>query len=284
MIARMLVPAAAANDSGAMARLERLERRVGVEAGATPRPTAAAAPAAPRQATPVVSPVATPEVAPPSRIAPPSPAEPRIAAPAHQIEAPSLAAQQVAPPSPAGQPMPAAAEVRQSPQAATAGSATVTIQHVRDAWPEILETVQRAKRSAWAVVYTSHPRALDGDVLTLSFVSRSDVESFRQTAVSGGVSEVLRSAILEVLGVRVKFLPKVDGGSPAPEPQQHEQPTPEPAGWGEPAEAAPAAAVHRPPSPVVAPVAEQQRYGEAVVREILGASFLEETVVPREVG
>jgi hypothetical protein len=31
-------------------------------------------------------------------------------------------------------------------------------------------------------------------------------------------------------------------------------------------------------------VAEQQRYGEAVVREILGASFLEETVVPREVG
>ena len=150
--------------------------------------------------------------------------------------------------------------------------------------------MQRAKRSAWAVVYTSHPRALDGDVLTLSFVSRGDVESFRQTAPSGGVSEVLRSAILEVLGLRVKFLPKVDGAQAGPEaPPETASPTePQPAaGWGAPA-APPAerpAEVHRPPSPVVAPAAEQQRYGESVVREILGASFLEETVVaPREAG
>jgi DNA polymerase-3 subunit gamma/tau len=203
------------------------------------------------------------------------------------VPAPGLA-RSVAAPSPAGEGTDAPTAPRTAADPAATGS--VTLQHVRDAWPEILETVQRAKRSAWAVVYTSHPRALDGDVLTLSFVSRGDVESFRQTAPSGGVSEVLRSAILEVLGLRVKFLPKVDGAQAGPEaPPETASPTePQPAaGWGAPA-APPAerpAEVHRPPSPVVAPAAEQQRYGESVVREILGASFLEETVVaPREAG
>jgi DNA polymerase-3 subunit gamma/tau len=228
------------------------------------------------------------------------------------------------------------------------GSA-LTIQHVRDAWPEILETVQRAKRSAWAVVYTSYPIALKEDVLTLAFVSRSDVEGFKRPAqTGGGVSEVLRTAILDVLGLRVKFLPRVDGGAarteptpalapvaevppddpddvppppdpaataaipvvaPAPavalapvvaappvvaaEPMVVAEPLP-PAGWGS---VAPAPEPEREPEPEpepVAPVAtypvppirpdEAQRYGESVVREILGASFLEETViVPTEV-
>jgi DNA polymerase-3 subunit gamma/tau len=154
----------------------------------------------------------------------------------------------------------------------------VTLQHVRDAWPEILETVQRTRRSAWAVVYTSHPRALDGDVLTLSFVSRSDVESFRQAGPSGGTSEVLRTAILSVLGVRVKFLPKVDGGQAASEPD------PAPAWSGASAVSVDAAPAETPRAPVVTAPPEQ-RYGEAVVREILGASFLEETTVtPSEVG
>jgi DNA polymerase-3 subunit gamma/tau len=138
----------------------------------------------------------------------------------------------------------------------------VTIQHVRDAWPEILETVQRTKRSAWAVVYTSHPRALQDDVLTLSFVSRGDVETFRRsTPTGGGVSEVLRSAILEVLGIRVKFLPRIES-------QQSAEPVGAPPEEDEPAPAGPA------------PIPESERYGESVVREILGANFLEETVLP----
>ena len=148
---------------------------------------------------------------------------------------------------------------RPRPVEAPAASATVlTLQQVRDAWPQILETVQRAKRSAWAVVFTSHPRALDADVLTISFVSRGDVETFRQTAPTGGVSEVLRAAILEVLGVRVKFRPRVDGGEPVVAPETVE--------------------ILAPTTRAV-PVAAHERYGESVVREILGASFLEETAV-----
>jgi DNA polymerase-3 subunit gamma/tau len=225
----------------------------------------------------------------------------------------------------------------------------LTIQHVRDAWPEILETVQRAKRSAWAVVYTSYPLALTDDVLTLAFLSRSDVEGFkRPVQTGGGVSEVLRAAILEVLGVRVKFLPRVDGaarpaapsvagapvGDTPPDDPDDVPPPPDPvverpaaarvppvpapvavaaaapavvapavseplppAGWGsvapapepepepqpEPEQSAPVAPVAAVP---VVPVRadEAQRYGESVVRELLGASFLEETVIaPSEV-
>jgi DNA polymerase-3 subunit gamma/tau len=178
-----------------------------------------------------------------------------------------------APAEPAAAPIPDDLPAEPVPAAAVEPGA-VTLQHVRDAWPEILETVQRTRRSAWAVVYTSHPRSLDGDVLTLSFVSRSDVESFRQAAPSGGgTSEVLRSAILSVLGVRVKFLPKVDGGQAVADTAP---------AW---ADAAPAASAAETPRAPVVTAPPEQRYGEAVVREILGASFLEETTVaPSEVG
>ena len=290
MIARMLVPATGAG--AAATRLERLERRVGVDSSGVE----GGAPSSSMQHAP----------------------------------APRAAAVVVAPPAP---------------------RADVTVQHVRDAWPEVLERVQQARRSAWAVVYTSYPRALAADVLTLSFVSRSDVEQFRKAApTGGGVSEVLRAAILEVLGVRVKFLPKVDGAqppssgvgeapvgmappnvaqaTPAPDirpggpatspadvvpaavfeppdvdafppteslppdfdavPPAMAEPLP-PSAWGtappEPVDLEPAPEPEHVEPTVAAQLArpvrddEAQRYGESVVREILGASFLEETVI-----
>jgi DNA polymerase-3 subunit gamma/tau len=294
MVARMLVPA---SDTGAATRIERLERRVGVESTQT-------------------SPV--------PQQAPPAPATAAVPVPTFDDRPPSAAPRE---------PVPAAPAVP-----ATRAPGELTIQHVRDAWPEVLETVQRAKRSAWAVVYTSYPLALKEDVLTLAFVSRSDVEGFkRPMQTGGGVSEVLRTAILEVLGVRVKFLPRVDGGAaraepapvaapvadlppddpddvpPPPDPADRvaapvQAPVPDPvpapfaaavvaatvvseprppAGWGA---VAPEPRIEPEPEPEpIAPVVttpvlplrpdEAQRYGESVVRELLGASFLEETVI-----
>ncbi len=299
MIARILVPAAAASDGGAIARLERLERRVGVELGEGSAPRTGPVPVRPaaevRPPQPSVAPP-TPAVRPAAQtVAPPAPSmsapsvqAPTVQAPAASAPAvpkptvapPAVAAPSVSAPTVAGSGAPEVAPDDVVAPATAPVSGAVTLQHVRDAWTEILETVQRTKRSAWAVVYTSHPRALDGDVLTLSFVSRSDVETFRQAAPSGGgTSEVLRAAILSVLGIRVKFLPKVDGGQAPPE-------VAEPGGWAPtdaPIAAAPSASA--PSRSTATPVPAEQRYGEAVVREILGASFLEETVVaPSEVG
>jgi DNA polymerase-3 subunit gamma/tau len=85
----------------------------------------------------------------------------------------------------------------------------VTLQQVKDAWPQILEAVKAAKMTAWVVVFTATVRKFEGDVLTLTFQSENDVASFRpQQGVTQNVSDVLRESIQKVLGVRVKFVAK----------------------------------------------------------------------------
>ena len=83
---------------------------------------------------------------------------------------------------------------------------------MRDAWPEVLASLQRTKRSAWMVAFTAQVREFrDGEVLVLAFPSEQDVAGFRGGAPGQSVSELLRSAIAEVLGVTVKFIAKVEG-------------------------------------------------------------------------
>ncbi len=272
MVARILVPASDDTERGALARVERLERRVGVEGGAT---AAVAAPAPAAKA-----------VAPPAKTAEP-------------VSAPTVKTTEPTPAVPTG---------------------PVTVQQVQHAWPEVLESVQKARMSAWTVVYTSQVRALAGDVLTLSFVSQNDVDSFKQPQGAGeGVSEILRRAILEILGIRVKFIARADArpDDTTSESAPAVQDAPEPSttggdGWAVAAipesdpvtEQAPARArAVRVSKPAASPetatrvatadskvapkppkVAPDKRYGESVVREILGATFVEEqAVAPRVV-
>ncbi|MFF9563529.1 DNA polymerase III subunit gamma and tau [Leifsonia sp. NPDC014704] len=247
MIARVLVPSSDESERGALARVERLERRVGVsdaigsepgraESGRTERVAAerdapAVASSAPsrepaRAAAPAASSAApaTPSApAPVASVAAPdaAPAEPVAEAEAATQAAtatPSADEKPVAAPAPTEQPSATAAS-----QAPAAPVGPVTTQQVKDAWPQILDAVQRAKRSAWMVVFTAQVRSLSGDVLSLSFPSDNDVQSFRQPDAGGapGVSEYLRQAIVDVLGIRVKFIAKADsapgsGGSPRP--------------------------------------------------------------------
>jgi DNA polymerase III subunit gamma/tau len=84
---------------------------------------------------------------------------------------------------------------------------------MRDAWPEVLASLQRTKRSAWIVAVTAQVREFrDGEVLVLTFPSEQDVAGFRGGAPGQSVSELLRRAITDVLGVTVKFIAKADGG------------------------------------------------------------------------
>ncbi|WP_307486675.1 DNA polymerase III subunit gamma and tau [Microbacterium trichothecenolyticum] len=87
----------------------------------------------------------------------------------------------------------------------------IELGHVRDAWPEILGQLEVARRSAWLVVSTATVRAYDDDVLTLSFRTSGDLAAFKTRTVDGGPSEDLRQAIHAVLGVRVKYLARLDG-------------------------------------------------------------------------
>ena len=339
MVARLLVPAADDTDRGALARVERLERRIGIRAGAeseaSPRRDASVGTPSTDQADAVAAEAKAAQESRPSeglRLTP----EPS-ASTEKTVEKAVPASADVQAPEPA-----ASADV-QAPEPA-APAAPVTLSQLRDAWPEILEVVQKAKRTAWMVVYTATPRILNGDVLTLSFPSETDVNNFKDRPTSGdSVSETLRSAINTVLGIRVKYVARVDAAAtpvpaattparnasapapsnggwnvavipgsapvdeapPADEPEPPFEPPaeePPPAAAAEPvanasprgsspaASAGPAAPISRRPldgagvaEPRRGSPSSTARYGEAVVRELLGASFIEEqNLAPRD--
>jgi len=193
-------------------------------------------------------------------------------------------------PPPAARPAakePAAAPAPTTPESAPVGP--LSLAQLRDSWPEILEVVQSAKLNAWIVLQTAQARALDDDVLTVSFVSEVDANNFKQPNPGGdSVSEHLRSAILKVLGVRVKFRARVEAAPVADAAPEPTEPAVEPGGWAvasiPASEPEPAPRISRAPTKPVAEAStpENSRYGESVVRELLGASFIEEQkVAPR---
>ncbi|MFE4469825.1 DNA polymerase III subunit gamma and tau [Leifsonia sp. NPDC056824] len=242
MIARVLVPSSDDSERGALARVERLERRVGVSdaggAGEGAAPAATAAPAPARASVPAPARASVPAPA-PSPAAAPAPAPAASAPVAAPVSTPA-APEPVEPPAKTAEPTPAPAapEPVAAPEAPAAPAAVgaVSTQQVKDSWPQILDAVQRAKRSAWMVVFTAQVRALNDDVLTLSFPSDNDVQSFRQPQTQGGqgVSEYLRQAIIDILGIRVKFIARADGspaGGASPRPSAGAPSAPEAPTW-----------------------------------------------------
>ncbi|GAA1961738.1 DNA polymerase III subunit gamma and tau [Agromyces allii] len=227
MLARVLVPAIDDTQRGALARVERLERRVGVsDAGGAPtRDEPAAAPARATGGAPAAS--------------------ARSAGPAPAVSAPAAA------PASAASAAPAASATESATQTAESAAATsrpvpaeaapasaggepervavprlkpvgpVTVQQMRDAWPEVLAALQRVKRTAWMAALTAQviDYRSDDDVLVLGFPSQNDVNDLRGSAGAQSPAELLRAAITEVLGIQVKFVPRVVGaqssGAPA---------------------------------------------------------------------
>lgn len=160
-------------------------------------------------APPSVAPAASSQSAPaPSAPAPSAAASP---APAVSVAVPAAAAPTEPAPATPTAPEPSAAEpARPRP------TGPVTVAMLRDAWPEVLSTLEDISRTSWLVASNARVHAYEGDVLTVTFQSQSDVQKFRQRGVAANASEDLRAAIDRVLGVRVKFLARLDGPDPAP--------------------------------------------------------------------
>ena len=304
--------------------LELMIARLLVRVDALAAPAVGSGAAAPAKTAPVVTPAAASAPAAKVPIAPA--AEKPVEKPADK---------------PAAAPAQPAAEEKPVP---VVPAGPVGTRELLEVWPAVLEKIQAKSRPAWIVVVGAQVRSLDGDVLTLAFSNESDLESFKpRPGVPGGVHEILRQAIVETVGVTVKFKVSSDGSATAPierltatgsvaqatdapaevAPRQFadeapvekpvakraEKPAAEPAApaddWAvaaipgdetpaeevapelEPETAAapePAAAAPAKPANPKAPratnsapaSADDKRYGEAVVREILGATFVEE--------
>ncbi len=243
MCARVLVPAASDSEAGSLARLDRLERRIGVS-GASEQPSSPAAASQPTTAT-----------------ASPTPA--KTSAPTEAIVVEGLAA--------------------------------LTTQSFKDSWAEILSVVNKESKAAWMVAFALQVIEFDADstVLTLKFPNERDLETFK---TSGNSTDVLRRAINSVLGVTVKFKPQFGPPATAPIAVVAEAPaaeSPNPVTSTESAASADveddavalleeeSAAVESAPARVVEKpkaksrnsklVDEESRYGESLLREMLGA-------------
>ncbi len=231
MCAKVLVPSSDKTEVGSLARIERLERRVGVAQSAEPAPLQAA----PVQAAPVQS--------------APAPAQP------------------VAPVAV----KPAAAAPVAKPVTQTAPSTnSVSTQAMIAAWPEILSQVKAESKSAWVVAFTLTVMDLSGDVLTLKFLSQKDLDGFKADSRS---TDALRKAIFAVLGLQVKFKPHVeesDGVVVAEAAADAHPPT----------TAIPVVKAEEPAAPEAKSrngmVNEEARYGESLLREMLGAEPMQD--------
>jgi DNA polymerase-3 subunit gamma/tau len=168
MVAKVLVPAQDSTETGSLARIDRLERRMGLggnapaQSPATPvKAPAAAAPAAPvsTQTQPVaaVAPIVIPTVAPVTNQVP-----------------------------------------------VVSDAPAVTWEMMKNSWEEIKSTLSGISRAAWQNVYTQTPVAFDGQVLDILFANEHDKTVFRDGGTNSP-SELLRRAIFEVLGVRVQY-------------------------------------------------------------------------------
>ncbi|HEY8753116.1 MAG TPA: DNA polymerase III subunit gamma and tau [Arthrobacter sp.] len=230
LCARILLPGSEQTERGIAARIDRVERRLnyaGNDVGA-PAPAAAPVPAVAASAAPAAGtgpePVRPQEVgtdqARPS-LTPPRvstndwpvdeptgarpPAAPQATGPSTRQGAPAdaravppaAAAASTAPvasapatlaPSPAG-PAPAST-------AATGSGADVEV--LRRAWPEVLQTLSKIKRSTWALVEpNAQVGAFDGQVLTLQFSTTGLAGAFGRA----DHSENLRQAIHKTVGI-----------------------------------------------------------------------------------
>ena len=229
MCAKVLVPSSDKTEVGSLARIERLERRMGVAQS----PDAAPVQASPVQAAPVKAPSA--------------PAQPVAPAAAKPAAAPS------------------------KPAAPTAPSTNgVSTQAMVAAWPEILSQVKAESKSAWVVAFTLTVMDLSGDVLTLKFLSHKDLDGFKADSRS---TDALRKAIFAVLGLQVKFKPHVeesDGVVVAEATADAHPPT----------TAIPVVKADEPTAPEAKSrngmVNEEARYGESLLREMLGAEPMQD--------
>ena len=274
MCAKVLVPAADRTEIGSQARLERLERRIGVGSAPAPAATAAAtASTAPTQAAPSASaPVDAPIVEVPKK------AKPAI----KPVDFPSSSSAPATTPITTVQETPAPA----APAAASPISAVTSVE-LREAWPDVLAAVNKISKQAWMIAFTLTVVDFADDVLTLRFATQRDLDVFKTPQ---GGSDAVRKAIFDLLGVQVRFKAQVAEGAEAPaapaakaapvaEASVVEAPAepdlPEP-----PVESEPEPAQDSAPEPEAEPAPpaepkfardEDERYGESLLREMLGA-------------
>ena len=151
-------------------------------------------------------------IAPSAPVAAAAPAVERARSEAGGAPAPAAGPVSAAAPTPAAAP---------APEPVPAATRELTTDGLIAAWPEVLTRLEGISRSSWMVATGSRPIAVtatgDDKVVALEFSSASDLTKFKPKPQGQGAFLDVRSAIEQVFGSQVKFLPRLaepgSGGS-----------------------------------------------------------------------
>ncbi|MFV0428789.1 MAG: DNA polymerase III subunit gamma and tau [Arachnia sp.] len=240
MCARVLLPAADTQERGLHARLDRLERRLGVMGAPEPVPNWSDVPGtrAPAARAESAQPPARAEAIQPQArsAAPPEPGPGAAPEPAHRPEpAPAAAPPAAEEPArrrrPAGEPPRKSRDGRlgkQSPAPATpsarpeprSDAAVLTAAELRRVWPGVLEEVKKRRRFSFMLL-SQNAQVVDlteGQLL-LGFSNSGARENF----TSSGSNDVLADSLIQVIGADLRIqaiLTDPSGGPQERRPQQ----------------------------------------------------------------
>ena len=115
---------------------------------------------------------------------------------------------------PAASALPATPATPAAPAASGGDPAVLTTAQIRNQWPDVLEKIKGRRRVTWITVRENAVvHDFSGGVLTLAFNNPGARESFSR----GGSDQVVREAVLEVLGV-APTIQTVAGDEPPPPP------------------------------------------------------------------
>jgi DNA polymerase-3 subunit gamma/tau len=183
MCARVLLPGADVDERGIHARLDRLERRIGMTSPADGLPASSEASAP--SATPEHSESQTREVTEPS---PPS------------VDVPTASPLERAPVTARGV----------GPDREQSARPDLSVTDVRRLWPEVLEEVKGKRRFTWILLSQNAQVAEVRDgTLTLSMANAGARDSFGR----GGSEDILREALVVVLGADLRIATVVEPAS-----------------------------------------------------------------------
>jgi DNA polymerase-3 subunit gamma/tau len=188
MCARVLLPGTDVDDRGLHARVDRLERRLGM--------TGSANPPAPTKLEP------PPDPTPPITSATPPPSVPEIAPP-------------LPPRTPQADPTSATTVPAEDTQSGTgdAQGAGLSVTDIRRLWPEVLEEVKGKRRFTWILLSQNAQVAeLRNGTLLLGMSNSGARDSFAR----GGNEDVLREAIVVVMGADFAIETMVDPSATSP--------------------------------------------------------------------
>lgn len=223
MCARVLLPGADTEQRGLHARMDRLERRVGMLGDGVPATASPAQPA--QQDTPPASPQGRPQApAPPAPTAPGRQDQPQPQSrPQQRQRRPAGAPPGTTQAPPQAAPVPAAPP--QTP-AAPSQQHGLTTAELRQVWPSVLEEVKRHNRFTHMML-SKHAQVLDitDGQLLLGF---GDAGAWKNFAGAGEKAALLIASIVEVIGVEVRIQAVMAGANERPAASAPEQPVSRP--------------------------------------------------------